>query len=210
MLKKSSKNMRESSVFMRNSYLGCGQWDIPVVKKQKMDLSDVHLIAYSDIRLNDNAMNRKCGVHFFIDDYRFEGVYRNPEKSLSKLSQYAFLLTPDYSTYADMQQWRQIESVAHSRWCGAYWQSKGLQVVSSVSWSTPRSYNFCFDGIEQGGTVAIGMIGCKRAKGAFMHGYNEMLERLKPENIIVFGNPFPEMTGNIIQVDYLSSRKVVR
>lgn len=44
----------------------------------------------------------------------------------------------------------------------------------------------------------------------FMRGYNEMPERLKPESIIMFGTPFPEMAGNIIQVDYLSSRRVVR
>lgn len=210
MVKNNSKDRRRDPLFMRNQFRSCGQWDIPIVKKQRLNLSDIHLIACSDTRLNDNIVNKRCGVHFFVDDYRFEGIYRNPEKSLQKFSQYAFLLTPDYSTYADMDQWRQIESVAHSRWCGAYWQSKGLIVVPTISWSTPRSYSFCFDSIEQGGTVAIGMIGCKHEKREFMRGYNEMLERLQPENVIVFGTPFSEMRGNIIQVDYLASRKVVR
>ena len=54
------------------------------------------------------------------------------------------------------------------------------------------------------------MIGCKGNKLGFMRGYNEMLTRLEPENIIVFGTPFPEMEGNIVSVDYMSSRKVVR
>lgn len=210
MLKNTSKNMRSDPLFMRNLYPACGQWGIPLVKRQNIDLSDIHLIACSDTRSNDNAMNKKFGVHFFVDDYRFESIYRNPEKSLRKFSQYAFLLTPDYSTYSDMNPWRQLESVAHSRWCGAYWQSKGLNVIPTVSWSTPRSYSFCFDGIEQGGTVAVGMIGCKHEKRDFIRGYNEMLERLNPENIIIFGTPFPEMKGTIIQVDYWASRKVVR
>lgn len=56
----------------------------------------------------------------------------------------------------------------------------------------------------------MGMIGCKHEKRDFLRGYNEMLERLNPESIIVFGTPFPEMRGNIIRVDYLASRKVVR
>ena len=43
-----------------------------------------------------------------------------------------------------------------------------------------------------------------------MRGYNAMLEKLSPSEIICFGKPFEEMTGNIIAVDYLSSRKVVR
>lgn len=54
------------------------------------------------------------------------------------------------------------------------------------------------------------MIGCKHSKKEFLFGYNEMLNRIDPRAIICFGTPFPEMEGNIIIVDYLESRKVVR
>ena len=147
---------------------------------------------------------------FFVDDYRFNWIYNNPEKSLAKYSQYAFLLTPDFSTYADMNLWRQMESVAKNRWCGAYWQSKGLTVIPTISWSTPSSYDFCFDGVEENSIVAIGMIGCKQNRLNFMRGYYAMLEKIHPETIICFGTPFPEMQGNIVTVDYRASRKVVR
>lgn len=100
--------------------------------------------------------------------------------------------------------------MARNRWVGAYWQSKGRIVIPTISWSDSRSFEFCFEGVEQGGTVAVGMIGCKKSKLPFMRGYNEMLARLKPEKIIVFGSPFSEMEGNIVAVDYQSSRKVVR
>lgn len=202
--------MRENVFFMRNEFEATGKWQIPLVRKQKLDVNELSLIACSDTRSNDNAENKKRGVHFFVDDYRFAGIYNNPEKSLAKLSQYAFLLTPDYSTYSDMNLWRQIESVAHSRWVGAYWQSKGLIVYPTISWGDARSYGFCFDGIEQNAVVAVGMIGCKHNKFAFMRGYNAMLEKLSPSTIICFGKPFAEMDGNIIAVDYLSSRKAVR
>lgn len=43
-----------------------------------------------------------------------------------------------------------------------------------------------------------------------MRGYNAMLDTIEPEAIICFGEPFPEMEGRIITVDYLSSRKVIR
>ncbi len=58
--------------------------------------------------------------------------------------------------------------------------------------------------------VAIGMIGCKSNKNHFLRGYYQMLERIEPEAIICFGDPFDEMEGNIIVVDYLKSRKEVR
>ncbi len=205
-----SVEMRANALFSRNEYEVSGKWQIPKIEKQNIDLNNLQLIAYSDIRTNDNEVNRKKGVHFFIDDYRFEGIYRNPEKSLARLSQYRFLFTPDYSTYADMNYWRQLESIAHSRWVGAFWQDQGQIVVPTVSWSTPESFDFCFDGIEERCVVAIGMIGCKRAKSDFLLGYNEMLSRLRPEAIICFGTPFTEMEGNIVHVDYLESRKVVR
>ncbi len=204
-----SKGMRESPLFMRNSFSSVGKWGIPLVKKQVLPSANVNLVACSNTRADDNEVNRQKGVHFFVDDYRFKSIYNHPERSLKRFSQYAFLLTPDFSTYAEMDLWRQLESVAQNRWVGAYWQSKGLTVIPTVSWSTPRSFEFCFDGIEEGSTVAVGMIGCKRAKQAFLRGYNEMLERLDPEHIIVFGMPFQEMKGNLIVVDYLASRKVV-
>ena len=205
-----SIEMRGNALFSRNSFAVAGEWQIPVVERQEIDLDDVDLIAYSDIRSNDSEVNKKKGVHFFIDDYRFEGVYRNPEQSLGRLSQYRFLLTPDYSTYADMNYWRQMESVAHSRWVGAFWQDQGQIVIPTISWSDSKSFEFCFDGVEKYSIVAIGMIGCKHSKNEFMYGYNEMLNHIEPEAVICFGDPFKEMEGHIISVDYRKSRKVVR
>ena len=205
-----SLDMRESHLFMRNGFDVTGKWDIPIVKKQEIPLDNVRLIAYSDTRQNDRPENTACGVHFFIDDYRFTGIYNNPERSIEKLSQYAFLLTPDYSTYSDMNYWRQLESVAHSRWVGAYWQSMGLKVVTTMTWSDSRSYSFCNDGVEKGCVVAVGMIGCKHTKIGFLRGFYAMLERVEPSAVICFGDPFAVMQGNLIAVDYLNSRKVVR
>ena len=204
-----SLNIRKDPLFLRNSNEATGRWNFPIVHKQSLPEGEIQLIACSDTRNND-SLNREKGVHFFVDDYRFEGIYRNPEKSRAKLSQYRFLLTPDYSLYADMPMWRQIESVGKNRWCGAWWQNHGMTVIPTVSWSNYPSYAFCFDGIEERSCVAVGMIGCKRNRSAFMHGYDAMFERIKPEAIICFGVPFNEMRGNIVPIDYLASRKVVR
>lgn len=205
-----SIDMRSNTLFMRNEFKTVGKWQFPLIIKQEIDLENISLIACSDTRRNDNEINTAKGVHFFVDDYRFEGIYKNPERTLEKYSQYAFLLTPDFSTYADMNYWRQIESIAHSRWVGAYWQNQGLLVVPTISWSDAQSYSFCFDGVEKGSVVAVGMIGCKHEKLGFMCGYNAMLEKIEPSAVICFGLPFEEMRGNIITVNYLDSRKVVR
>ena len=205
-----SKTMRDNPLFMRNIFKSVGKWGISIIRKQELSTNDIMLVACSDTRANDNEENKKKGVHFFVDDYRFNGIYDNPERTFERYSQYAFLLSPDFSTYADMDLWRQLESVAKNRWVGAYWQSKGMTVIPTISWSDARSFEFCFDGIEQGSIVTVGMIGCKQSKLNFKRGYNEMLKKIQPSKIICFGAPFPEMQGNIIAVDYMASRKVVR
>ena len=76
------KNMRDNPLFMRNSYEGQGRWNIPLVRKQEIDTSAISLIACSDTRSKDNDLNCANGVHFFVDDYRFEGTYTHAERTL--------------------------------------------------------------------------------------------------------------------------------
>lgn len=203
-----SNEVRMKQNFLRNEYDCVGKWNMPLVKRQSL-VDNVKLMACSDTKSRDEN-NRESGVHFFVDDYRFEHIYDYPQGSLHRYSQYKFLLTPDYSLYAEMPLWRQLENVAKNRWCGAYWQANGLIVYPTISWGLAQSYEFCFDGVELNAVVAVGMIGCKSSKVQFMRGYDAMLERLDPNAIICFGKPFGEMRGNLIPVDYLISRKVVR
>ena len=206
---KKSYYLRNDPLFLRNEFEKEGEWNFPIIKKQDINLDNLELISYSDISSKDTK-NLHKGVHFFIDDWRFESIYSNPDKSMERLSKYRFLLTPDYSLYAEMPRWRQIESVGKAKWVGANWQSKGLYVIPTMSWSTSISYDFCLKKKKKGCIVAVGMIGCKQNKRVFLQGYNEMLRRIEPSAIICLGVPFDEMDGKIIQVDYNASRKVVR
>ena len=84
---------RNNQLFLRNSYEKDGKYSIPLIKKQNLELDNINLISYSDTRNNESEKNTNKGVHFFIDDYRFEGIYNHPEKSLAKLKQYKFVCT---------------------------------------------------------------------------------------------------------------------
>ncbi len=201
---------RSKQTFLRNEFEAYGKWNIPIIRNDKLDLENVNLISYTDIKTNDVDENKQKGVHFYIDDYRMEGLYYNPTKSLHRLAQYKFLISPDYSLYRDMPKAVQLFNVFRSRWCGAFWQSKGITVIPSISWGDASTFDYCFDGIEEGSVVAVGTIGCKKSKLSFMRGYNEMLKRIKPSAIICFGSPLSEMQGDIIPVDYNSSRRVNR
>ena len=75
---------RSQQTFLRNEFDSFGKWNIPIIHTDKLDLGDVNLISYTDIKTNDIDENKQKGVHFYIDDYRMEGLYFNPAKSLHR------------------------------------------------------------------------------------------------------------------------------
>lgn len=102
----------------------------------------------------------------------------------------------------------QLFNTFRNRWCGAYYASKGIRVIPSVSWGEENTFEFCFDGIEKGSTIVVStyMVSAHNnhsdQKEFFLKGYNEMLRQIEPERIICYNEPFPEMQGNIVFVDY--------
>lgn len=153
------------------------------------------------------------GVHFFLDDYQFERVWNTPERYIDKLEKFDCVLTPDFSLYTDMPFAMQIWNIYRSRLMGRYWQDLGMNVIPTVSWSTPESYNFCFDGLPQGGTVAISTVGVmqnKDAKELFLQGLDEMVARLSPQNILIWGQKIDYDFPSEISVFYFKDTRIER
>ena len=149
------------------------------------------------------AMSSKCfnkGIHFYLDDYQFERVWNVPEKYLPILKKYDFVFSPDFSLYLDMPKPLQIYNVYRSRLLGAYWQSEGINVIPTLSWSDENSFDFAFDGLEKGGTVTVSTVGIlknEQAKEIWTNGMTEMIKRVNPKKILIYGKPIDFDFGNI-------------
>ena len=85
-----------------------------------------------------------------------------------------------------------------------------MRVIPTVTWDKYSSFDFCFDGIEQGSTVAVATYACRLARPGFLRCYDAMLERIKPEAIICYGDPFTGMRGNIHPVPVCHPRQFHR
>lgn len=201
---------RTSQITLRNQFPGCGKLQIPIIPKfqeRAGDFDDLTFIGFDKTHLDDQKHADRM-VHFFLYDYRFERVWKHPEKELKKLSKYKAVLSPDFSMYLEMTPVMQIYNVFRNRWCGAFWASKGIRVIPTVNWGDESTFDFCFDGIEKGSAVAVSTYMAQEhgnrqdQREWFMAGYNEMLRRIEPERILCYSTPFPEMQGNIIHVDY--------
>jgi hypothetical protein len=131
------------------------------------------------------------GVHFFMDDYRFETVWSRPHKALAALRPYTTLLTPDFSLYRDWPLTLQVWNVYRNRWCGRFWQAQGFTVIPTVSWSTADSYYFCFLGVPRRSVVAVSAVGVSLNApleyGLFVDGFTEMVRRLEPGVVLSYG-----------------------
>lgn len=187
---------------LRNQYVENGGLNIPKVKKDIFENKNFEFMGFDHVSSKKHGDEGKT-IHFFLNDDKFEKVYNNPETYLERLAKYKALLTPDFSLYMDMPIILQMYSIYKNRWCGAYWQDNGIKVIPTVSWSDSRSYDFCFEGIEETSIIAVSTLGVKKEKKLFMKGYDCMLERIKPELILCYDKPFEEMRGEVYYINYL-------
>ena len=206
---------RTGPLFLRNQFKGSGRFEIPVIPKAAFsndELENVLLIGFDKAKNDDKNLDRI--VHFFLYDYKFEKIWERPDDYVEKLNEYQGVLSPDFSMYLEMNRTMQLYNTFRNRWCGAYLASKGIRVIPTVNWGDENSFDFCFEGIPKGSIVAVSTYMAQEhnnhsdQKDFFLKGYHEMLKRIEPAKIICYSEPFPEMEGDIIYVDYeLSSWK---
>ncbi|MEG1752224.1 MAG: DUF4417 domain-containing protein [Clostridia bacterium] len=185
---------------VRNEFKSVGKYGMPLIKKQNIDVNKIDLWCYTKAKINDTE-NKDKTIHFFTYDWLFESIYEKPEIAMEKLDQYYAVLTPEFSLYWDMPKALQIYNTFRNRWCGAYWQKQGKLVIPTICCAGIDSYDFCFDGVEEGSIVAVSTYCREDNKVEFMKSYNKMLEIIKPSAIICYGETFPEMKGNIKSIN---------
>lgn len=180
-------------------FSGVGEYQVPEIQPTSFDECEFVGFNYAKTTKHKND----TGLHFFLDDYQFERLWNNPDKYLQLLSQFKYIMTPDFSTYNDFPKAVQIYNHFRKHWLGAYWQLFGINVIPTISWSNERSFEWCFDGEPTNSVVAVSSVGTqssKESKRSFLNGYNEMMERLSPTQVIFYGDVPEECSGNIIRI----------
>lgn len=183
------------------------KWDMPELYGE--DYIPEDLMGFNYAKTSKEYGN---GIHFYVDDYQFERVWKNPEKYIEMLSAFDCILTPDFSLYANMALPVQMWNIYRSRLIGRIAQQKGLTVIPTVSWSDKRSYEFCFEGLPTESTLSISTIGVKREEEAYQmwkNGVDEMIRRLRPTRLLVYGGAIEYDYGDI-EVVYFNNKVTER
>lgn len=181
-----------------------GFYQMPIIKK--IDYIPKDLISFNYAK---TAQDKSVGVHFYIDDYQFERVWNNPIMYVDILKEFDCVITPDFSLYLDMPIAMKIWNTYRNRLIGQIMYDCGIKVIPNVSWAEEDTFKFCFDGIEPGGTVSISTIGVKRdpeAKAIWTAGVTEMIKRIKPKAILVYGGKIEYDYPKDIDVIYFENK----
>ena len=137
-----------------------------------------------------NSTDEQVGIHFFIDDHRFSWCWSDPNKYIPMLKRFACVLTPDFSVYVDMPLPLQRFNTFRNRAVGWIWQQQSIEVIPTLRWGFPESYEFCFDGLPQGGVVALSTLGLmvnEECIELFREGAAEGVRRSQPSAILAYG-----------------------
>ena len=182
-------------------------WQMPIIENDNFIPDD--LIGFNYAK---SSNEKNVGIHFYIDDYQFERIWNYPEKYVDVLNQYDCILSPDFSLYMDMPMPIKIWNIYRSRQIGAYYQSLGMKVIPTISWAEKATFEFAFEGIPKGSIVSISTIGVKRDEAAFQiwkDGVNEMIKRIEPSVILIYGGKLDYDFGDI-KVIYFENKVTER
>ena len=190
-----------------------GQFDMPKVQAfSPGDLKCEFLILTPFNYALTETQPRSKICHFYLDDYQFERVWREPGAYVDLLRQFNAVIGADFSMYTNLPKTQQIYNCWRNKVLMAYWQQQGVKVIPNIQWSDESSFEYCFEGIEPGGVVAISSTGCngKGARKIFIKGFRAMDKSLHPKKIILVGVLPKELQNDnrIIQIDsFMSERR---
>ena len=155
------------------------------------------LAAWHDPHGREEAAGLGGAIHFFIDDYRFERIWSKPERAFERVDHVGAALTPDFSVWRDMPPAMKIWQTYRSRWCGAFWQFHGIEVIPNAVWSTPESYEYTFEGLPEDSVLAISTVGVRDnyTTDLFLAGLKALEERLGPRLLLSYGPMLPGATS---------------
>lgn len=162
-----------------------GFYQMPIIKNSNYIPKDIIGFNYAK-----TSKEKNVGIHFYLDDYQFERLWNKPEDYIDILKQYDCIFSPDFSLYMDMPIAMKIWNIYRSRLIGQYYQEQEIKVIPTLSWAEKETFDFCFDGIPRGSIVSISTIGVKRNKEAlkiWKDGVDELIRRIKPSTILIYG-----------------------
>ena len=165
-----------------------GYYQLPTVKACHYVPED--LIGFNYVK-SWKGDREGLGVHFFIDDYQFERIWKRPYENIERLRGFSCVVMPDFSTYWDMPMAMKIWNLYRMRLMSQVMQDAGMNVLPIVRSLGDDTLDWCFEGIEPGGVIVYSTVGIAESHGTFKDICRRELagaiKHLRPECIVLYG-----------------------
>lgn len=175
---------------------------MPRIRKETCEAT--HLIGFNNAMSSNDI---EAGIHFYLDDYQFERFWKTPQKYINILKKFKYVFSPDFSLYLDMPMAMKIWNTYRNRFLGNLMQQNGIIVIPTISWAEKETFDFCFDGVDKNSIVSISTMGVIRNKHAveiWKSGVKELIQRVNPCEIWIYGNKI-EFNFENIKVKYFKN-----
>lgn len=163
----------------------------------------------------DYTKDSDTAICEYEHDTRFADLIYATQNYENDIKRFSAFITPDCSLYRDMPLCLQIANTYFNRAVGAYFQNKGMYVITNIRWGDERSYTTCelpekfaFLGAPRRSIVSVGTYGCIRGaenRYYFKAGLDAMLQELEPQVVLVYGSMPDDIFG-----DYINSTRFVQ
>jgi len=154
------------------------------------------LVGCDEIR---GSTRRDLFVHCHTTDDRLEKFWLDMEKYIPLLSEFRGVYPPDFSQFSDMDVAACIWNLYRLRVTASLFAANGLQVLPIATWWGRDSFEICFDGLPRKSIIGVSTVGTIRrteCRQIFREGYSEMIKRLDPEVVVLYGGRPPfELPG---------------
>ncbi len=154
-----------------------------------------------------NKWEYGSGIHCFAEDFKINSTFSCAERVCRSLHEYVCVVAPDFTLYVDAPRALNVYSLYKNRWVTSYWQRNGVRTIPSASWAGVDSFNYCFDGLPEGGIIAVGHVAIGRdrhEKELYKTGVEELVKRKHPDVLLVYGLPLDFNPD--VKVTYIKSR----
>lgn len=185
-------------------------YSIPIIEPVNINISDINngkwLITSQNAKLSDSHASSKI-VHSFNYDNVLMRYLNNIDYYIYRTGRYLAVSSFDFSMDEKMDEHQIVSAVYNNRWSGAYMQSNGRTVLPTIGWLRKNTYDICFSGIRDGGTVLISSLGTNNEESydVFINGYYEFRCRFPNTRLICVGDKLIGMDDDVCMVKYKES-----
>lgn len=183
-------NLTKYDMWRTRYYMGAtftGEYEMPVL--EGTDKVPERLVRFSDSK-SQKRDDLGAWVVPYEHDKNLECMWNNAFKYMDALLEHPGIVSWDFSRYRNMPFALQYWNCFRSRLIGSLYERCGGECIPNMRPSDSRCFAYDFDGVPTEATVAMSTVGnLKDPTDAlvFEQYVSEMVRRLHPKNIIVYG-----------------------